>query len=80
MPITQSPTPQQQMTFPEAMQALINDHRVTRLCPEWDDSYVQLRDGWLQIFTKNQWYTWSVSSVDMRGTDWVSLTKQLSHD
>lgn len=68
-----SPTPQKKqevMTFPEAMQAIIDGKRVARV--EWDNEDFCFLDGqWLSIRRNGVVHAWQVNDGDMLGTDWV---------
>ncbi len=58
------------MGFPDAISAIIAGKKVTRL--SWkNDDYGLLKDGWLTIYTKGAFHTWSVSDGDMEGQDWI---------
>jgi hypothetical protein len=61
------------LTFPEAMQAVIDGKHISKL--EWEnkDHFAELRNGSLMIHLANGWHTWTVSEGDMMGTDWVTL-------
>lgn len=62
------------MSFPEAMREIINGNKVARL--SWENTdYGLLKDGWLTIFTKGAFHTWSVSDGDMEGQDWTILNE-----
>lgn len=58
------------MNFPEAMRKILNGEKVERV--SWGGSdYCLLKDGWLTIFTKGEFHTWSINDGDMEGNDWV---------
>jgi hypothetical protein len=62
------------MTFPEAIQAVIDGKRVTKL--EWEaneepESYGELRDGFLMLWRNGKWHQWLVSDGDLLGKDWI---------
>lgn len=61
------------MTFPEAMQEVINNHKVTRT--EWNDvnEYGFRANERLMIHTKGKDHQWLVSSGDMDAIDWVLI-------
>lgn len=65
------------MSFSEAMDQVAKGQRVTRI--EWgnNDEYGLLKDGWLQIHTKEQFFQWMVSDGDMLATDWIVLKEDL---
>jgi len=60
-----------QLTFDEAMKAIINGERITKL--EWHNpnQYGQMREGWLMIRRGGVWYQWLVNDGDLLGTDWM---------
>ena len=60
------------MSFPDAIRRVINGERITRI--SWgNDDYGLLKDGWLTIFTKGEFHTWSINDGDLEGEDWVIL-------
>jgi len=61
------------LTFPDAMQSVIDGKRITK--QEWDNPghYAELRNGLLMIYLDTGWHKWIVSDGDMMGTDWVEL-------
>lgn len=64
------------MSFLAAMQEIINGQKVTRM--SWSNGdYCLLKDGWLTIFTKGAFHTWSISDGDMEGQDWI-IVKELN--
>ena len=62
---------QQQMTFCEAIEAILDGKAVTRL--EWNDQNIvgMLRNGKLMLFRDRTWFLWTVNDGDMLGTDWI---------
>jgi hypothetical protein len=64
------------MGFAEAIQAIIDRKKITKL--EWDNPtfYGQLRDGYLMIHLADGWHRWLVSDGDLMGVDWVILRDQ----
>lgn len=76
--VNMSPVPQSKevkpLTFPQAMAAVIDGHRVTRA--EWgdDDSYGQLSEGFLMICMAGKCYRWQVSDGDMLNNDWIIVS------
>jgi hypothetical protein len=64
------------MGFAEAIQAIIDRKKITKL--EWDNPelYGQLRDGYLMIHLADGWHRWLVSDGDLMGIDWVILRDQ----
>lgn len=74
----QSPVPsnvkaQELLSFPAAIEMLIEGKRITRI--EWgsDSEYGMLQDERLMIHTKGKDHLWIVSEADMRATDWVVM-------
>jgi len=58
------------MDFPGAIKAIIRGKKVTRL--EWPkEDHGLLKDGWLMIYTKGQYFTWKVNDGDLKSNDWV---------
>ena len=65
-------TAQVTMTFMDALQAVIDGKRVTKL--EWhdDNAYCELRNGHLQLHKSDgRWYDWIINDGDLAGTDWI---------
>lgn len=67
------------MNYPEAITAVIDGKRITRL--EWNDPdiYGMLRDGMLMIRRSDTgWHTWIINDGDLLSDDWVvvSLSKR----
>ena len=62
------------MDFPEAMKAVINGKRITRV--EWGDSreYGCLQNGLLVIHTKGKDHSWTVSEGDLMAHDWLAIS------
>ena len=61
------------LKFPEAMQEVMDGHKVTKR--EWGNPEicVSLFEGFLRIYDPkdNKWHPLQVSDGDMLGTDWV---------
>ena len=73
-----SPTPPKKpqhalLTFPQALNFVIDGKRVTRV--DWGnvEEYGFLKDGWLSIRTKGEIHTWLVSEGDLLAIDWYVL-------
>ena len=62
-----------ELSFPEALKAVIKGRRITRL--EWKDSkvYLHLGRGFLLINKKGEDHVLTVSGGDLLGTDWIIL-------
>lgn len=66
----------QTMDFYDALKRISEGKSVTRI--SWaNKDYCFMKDGWLTIFTKNSFHTWSVNDGDMEGQDWV-IVKELN--
>lgn len=65
-----SPT---KLTFPEAIQAIVEGKRVSK--SEWNDPniYCQERNGRLMIHLADGWHQWIVNDGDLHGEDWFIL-------
>lgn len=60
------------MTFPDAMQSIINGERVRR--DEWPDGiHGVLKDGFLMLKKEDGFHQWLVSEGDMDGRDWLTV-------
>ena len=60
------------MTFPEAMQAVLDGKVVTKL--EWGDAaqeYACMHEGQFLLHRADGWHMWTVNTGDVLGTDWV---------
>ena len=69
-----SPTPNKTMSFPEAIKAIIDGKKITKL--EWNDPEVfgVLRDGLLMLYGPDEeWHKWIISDGDLTGEDWVTV-------
>lgn len=64
---------QNTMTFSQAMEAVRDGQRITKL--EWTEPevYCELRDNLLMIHRNNNWHTWTINDGDIFGTDWVTV-------
>ena len=79
---SQSPTPQKKneivegrMSFPDAMKAIINGEKITKLEWEYPDTYCFLNGEFLSIHNgkKPGTHAWIVSDGDLIGMDWVII-------
>lgn len=59
------------MSFPDAMREVINGKKVRRISWPTESDHGLLRNGWLSIYTRGDYHTWSVSDGDMEGNDWI---------
>jgi hypothetical protein len=77
--VTRSPIPTRkpvELTFPDAIREVINGKRITRLAWETNDSWGELKDGYLMIFIRGEYHVWSVNDGDLFAIDWVVLPQQ----
>lgn len=74
-----TPTPKKEsrsitMNFPDAIKHVINGKRITRI--SWGNKdYCLIKDGWLCVFTKGDFHTWSVNDGDLEANDWIVVTE-----
>ena len=62
------------MSFPKALEKLIEGKKITKR--EWANSniYGLLKDGFLMLRKADgKFYTWVVSEGDLRGQDWIVI-------
>jgi hypothetical protein len=61
------------LTFPQAMEAVIDGKKVTR--KEWEDvdSYGIMKDGFLIIHKDGKDFQWLVSESDMTPADYIII-------
>ena len=58
------------MSFPDAIKEVINGKSITRIA--WGNKdFCLVKDGWLAIFTKGKFHTWSVNDGDPEANDWI---------
>jgi|TARA_Y100000310_G_scaffold33937_1_gene32084 hypothetical protein len=58
------------MSFPDAIKEVINGKSITRIA--WGNKdFCLVKDGWLVIFTKGKFHTWSVNDGDLEANDWI---------
>jgi hypothetical protein len=71
--ITKVETTPNQMDFPDALRAVLNGERVTKL--DWNDPevYVYLKGEFLMIHINGEDHTFIIRDVDMRGKDWIDV-------
>jgi hypothetical protein len=64
---------QPRLDFSEAIAALTDGSRITKI--EWDnpDIYGMLRNGVLMLHLEDGWHKWEVNDGDLTGTDWIEL-------
>lgn len=61
------------MSFPEAIKAVMEGKKISRV--EWNDpnEYGLLKNAYLTIHTKGKDHQWIVSDGDMKSIDWIVL-------
>lgn len=59
------------LDFPNAMQAIIDGKKITKL--EWNNPEIiaLMREGYLEIFMDNQFQTWTIRDADLLGEDYI---------
>lgn len=67
-------------SFPEAIKAVMDGRRITRLDWNTNDSYGLLKDGFLMIYLEGKFFQWILSDGDMFANDWVLLPEQNEHE
>ncbi len=67
----ETPSTKQNLTFPDAIEALIYEgKKIARL--EWPEGeYGVLKDAFLQIYRNDKFHNWIVSEGDLLAIDWV---------
>lgn len=61
------------MDFPDAIKEVISGKKIRRLSWETESDHGLLKDGWLTIYTKGAFHTWSVNDGDLEGNDWIVI-------
>lgn len=57
------------MDFIQAMKHLIDGKKISRV--SWGNTdYCLMKDGWISIYTKDKFHTWSINDGDTDGQDW----------
>lgn len=58
------------MSFPDGMKEILKGNKIARV--SWGNTdYCLLREGWLTIYTKGDFHTWTINDGDMEGEDWT---------
>lgn len=73
----QSPIPMPGMSFPDALKAVIEGKKITKV--EWGDSkiYGVLENGFLVIHREDgRAHSWIISEGDLMGNDWIVLGEE----
>lgn len=63
------------LTFPQAMEEVIQGNIVTRLSWTSQTSYALLKDNWLMIYIDGDFHVWSINDGDLLTMDWIVMTK-----
>jgi len=62
------------MDFFDALKRISEGKMVSRV--SWaNKDHCLMKDGWLVIFTKDEYHTWSINDGDMDGQDWIIVTE-----
>lgn len=57
------------MNFPDAIKEIIAGKKVARV--SWgNDDHCLMNDGWVSIYTKGSFHTWTINDGDTSGEDW----------
>ena len=58
------------MDFIDAFRKLIEGKKITRI--SWaNNDYCLMKDGWVSIYTKNDFHIWNINDGDTDGKDWI---------
>ena len=67
--LTPKPNKTVTMDFYEALKKVIEGKKIAR--ESWNNGdYGLLKDGFISIYTKGDFHTWSISDGDCEGRDW----------
>ena len=68
---TSAPEQTQEMTFAQALDAVVQGSSITKL--EWDNPkiYGMLRNNILMLRRDGEWFQWIINEGDILGEDWV---------
>lgn len=62
------------MNFFDAIKKVVEGKKITRI--SWGNhDYCLMKDGFLSIYTRGEFHTWSVSDGDMEGMDWCLVSR-----
>ena len=60
------------MNFIDAMRELIAGKKISRV--SWANTdHCLMKDGWVSIFTKGTFHTWTINDGDTEGNDWIVM-------
>ena len=78
LPPTISSKDKKELSFPNAIEALIGGKKIKRL--EWADEqeYCLLKDSFLMIHRNDKFHSWIVSEGDLLSLDWVVISESVS--
>ena len=58
------------MNFIDAMKKLLEGKSITRI--SWANTdYCLMKDGWVSIYTKGSFHSWTINDGDTEGNDWI---------
>jgi hypothetical protein len=64
------------MSFPDAMRYLIAGKMIKRMSWKGELSYGLLKDGFLMIYIRGDFFKWNVNDGDLLANDWVVIEQQ----
>ena len=59
------------MPFIDAMKEILAGQKVRRISWPNPKDHCLLKNGWISIFTKDNFYTWNINDGDYEGQDWI---------
>lgn len=73
-PVPPEPSKARTMDFIDAIRQIMQGKYVKRV--SWgNNDYCLMKDGWLSIYTKGEFHSWTVNDGDMEGQDWIIVTE-----
>ena len=67
------------MDFPNAIRKVINGEKIRRISWPEPKDYALLKEDFLVIFTKGDFFKWTINDGDLLGKDWViTFTPELN--
>ena len=72
--LTPAPKKAMTMSFYDALKR-INEGKMVKRITWANKDYCLMKDGWLTIYTKGDFHTWSVNDGDFEGQDWIIITE-----
>ena len=61
------------MDFPDAIRKVIDGKKIRRFSWDSQTDHGVSRNGWLCIYTKGQYHTWSINDGDLEANDWYVM-------